>query len=117
MCLVLTNFALQCRYIRLVVADDGVGQLVPKEVTLPLSVMVGSVDNVLLKGWLERTMLAWGVQPRPGQNNVWVTTDRGSNIEKAVRESSTMRHIPCFSHIADRAVNAALELVGAGLLM
>ena len=41
----------------------------------------------------------------------FVTTDRGSNIEKAVRDSNMLAGIPCFSHVMCRVLLSAVDKV------
>ena len=79
--------------------------------------MVGSTDNVVLRGWLEGELARLGVQPAATQNRVWATTDHGSNIVKACRESECTQHVPCFSHVANRAICATIEAVRGGDLL
>ena len=99
-----------CRYLKLIKQPVGdMFKLEPRWLNLPLVVSIGSETGDVLRCYVENELRKWEVLPGPGENPVWATTDRGSNICKAIRESPVTTHVPCFSHVANRAITAALD--------
>ena len=86
--------------------------LEPKWVNLPLVVTVGKETADVLRRYVVGELRKWEVLPGAGENTVWATTDRASNICKALQESQMCVHIPCFAHVANRAIVAAIEACG-----
>ena len=81
-----------------------------REVTLPSKVFTaGKQTAEALRSFLFDQLATWGLLPQAGAHKLYTTTDRGTNIQKAIAESSRLLHVPCFSHVLHRAVLGAFE--------
>ena len=89
--------------------------LVPREHTIDVSPTGASVESHdVIAAHLAKVLNAWGLMPGLEEAKVFFTTDRGTNVKKALTEASWADNIPCLSHVLHRAVLEAISAFSGG---